>query len=328
MPSRALPAIAASAARCRVLLLLLVIWGVMAAIAPNFATTGNLASIFRASATHLPAAIGLTLVMVAGHLDLSFGSGMSWAGMLAIAMQPRLGWAGAAGLALASGAALGAANGALVARARVNAFIATLGTLTIVQGMVNIASKGGTLAVQDFAAGDLLEGAVLGVLCPRVIVCLGLVAVFEVALQRTRPGRNLLLVGANPTTAWYAGIAPSTYVFGAFVISGTLAAAGGALFAMSVSSANPLMGESSLMVVIAAAIIGGTSMQGGRGSVAQTAIGVVALVSLTNGLSCMGARPEAQLMASGLVLGVSVVYDALATRAARLARGRRPDLMG
>jgi len=317
---------AAVIARHRIWALLVGILVVMAAIAPNFATAGNFASILRASATHLHAAVGLTLVMIAGHLDLSFGSGMSWAGMVAIGLQPRLGWSGAVAVALTSGALLGLANGALVTRARVNSFIATLGTLTVVQGMVNIASKGGTLAVQDYAAGDWLEGALLGILCPRVVLCL-LVAAAAALLGRTRPGRNLLLVGANPTTAWYAGIGTAGYVTAAFALSGVLAAAGGALFAMSVSSANPLMGESSLMVVIAAVIIGGTSMQGGRGSVVQTVVAVVALVSLTNGLSCMGARPETQLLASGFVLGASVLYDALLVRAVAARKGRRPELM-
>ncbi|MBM3495182.1 MAG: ABC transporter permease [Armatimonadetes bacterium] len=306
---------AAFAVRYRIVLLLAAIWAFMTATAPNFATTGNFASILRASATHLPAAIGLTLVMSAGHLDLSFGSGMSWAGMIAIGLQPRLGWSGAIGAALASGVVLGLLNGALVAKARVNSFIATLGTLTVVQGMVNIVSKGGTLAVQDFAAGDWLEGAILGMLCPRVIACLALVVVAEAALKRTRPGRNLLLVGANPITAWYAGIPISTYVVGVFALSG--------LF----SSANPLMGESSLMLVIAAVIIGGTSMQGGRGSVVQTLVAVVALVSLTNGLSCMGAPHETQLIAGGLVLGASVLYDAWLARGAALRKGRRLALM-
>lgn len=318
---------AAFAVRYRIVLLLAAIWAFMTATAPNFATTGNFASILRASATHLPAAIGLTLVMSAGHLDLSFGSGMSWAGMIAIGLQPRLGWSGAIGAALASGVVLGLLNGALVAKARVNSFIATLGTLTVVQGMVNIVSKGGTLAVQDFAAGDWLEGAILGMLCPRVIACLALVVVAEAALKRTRPGRNLLLVGANPITAWYAGIPISTYVVGVFALSGMLAAGGGALFAVSVSSANPLMGESSLMLVIAAVIIGGTSMQGGRGSVVQTLVAVVALVSLTNGLSCMGAPHETQLIAGGLVLGASVLYDAWLARGAALRKGRRLALM-
>jgi ribose transport system permease protein len=308
-------------------LLAVAIIGLMSAVAPNFATQGNAASIFRASATHVPVAVGLTLVMVAGQLDLSFGAGMSWAGMVTIGLQPSLGWAGAIAVALASGALLGLANGALVVKGRVNSFIATLGTMTVVQAMVNIASKGGTLAAQDFAAGDWLEGALLGVLCPRVLLGLLIVVLAEVVLLSTRPGRNLLLVGANATTAWFAGISVPAYVLAAFAVSGILAAVGGTLFAVSVSSANPLMGEGSLMLVIAAVIIGGTSMQGGRGSAVQSAVAVVALVSLTNGMSCLGARPETQLLASGLVLGASVMYDALAVRAANLRKGQRADLL-
>jgi ribose transport system permease protein len=323
MHSAAWRTVAGIAARRRIWLLLLAVWGVMAATAPHFATGPNTASILKAAATHLPAAIGLTLVMVAGQLDLSFGSGMSLAGMVTVALQPKLGWAGAMGVALACGALLGAVNGLLVARARVNSFIATLGTMTIVQGMVNILSRGGTLAVEEFAAGDWLEVPWLSALCPRAALAALLVVGFELLLQRTRWGRNLLLVGANATTARYAGLNAPGALQAAFTLSGLLAACGGALFAVSVSSANPLMGESSLMVVIAAVIIGGTSMQGGRGSVVASAAAVLALVSLSSGLSCMGARPEAQMLASGLVLGASVLYDAWMARAARLRKGSR-----
>jgi ribose transport system permease protein len=323
MHSPAWSTVAGFAARRRIWLLLLAVWGVMAACAPHFATGPNTASILKAAATHLPAAIGLTLVMVAGQLDLSFGSAMSLAGMVTVTLQPKLGWSGAMGVALACGALLGTVNGLLVARARVNSFIATLGTMTIVQGLVNILSRGGTLAVEEFAAGDWLEGPWLSVLCPRAALAALLVVAFELLLQRTRWGRNLLLVGANATTARYAGLNAPGYLQAAFTLSGLLAAFGGALFAVSVSSANPLMGESSLMVVIAAVIIGGTSMQGGRGSVVASAAAVLALVSLSSGLSCMGARPEAQMLASGLVLGASVLYDAWMARAARLRKGSR-----
>lgn len=313
--------------RHRIWLLLIAVWAVMSCIAPNFATLANTGSILKASATHLPAAIGLTLVIIAGQLDLSFGSGMSLAGMVTIGFQPRLGWFGAIGAALLVGLLVGALNGLLVTRAKVNSFIATLGTLTILQGVVNIASKGGTLAVQEFAAGDWLENTVFGVFSPRVMIVLGMVLLSEVALHRTLWGRNLLLVGSNPVTAWYAGFSTRGYIAAAFMLSGILSAAGGSLFAVSVSSANPLMGENSLMIVIAAVIIGGASMRGGRGSVLQTAAAVLALVSLSSGLSCMGARPEAQLLASGFVLGASVVYDAILARNADRRKGMRLELL-
>jgi ribose transport system permease protein len=314
-------------ARYRIYLLLAAVCAIMAASAPNFASAFNAGTILKSASAHLLPAAGLTFVLVVGQIDLSFGACMTLGGMLAIGLEPSLGWPGGIAVAVLAGLGIGLANGALVTVARVNSFIATLGTMIIVQAAAKIYCHGGTLAVHDFRLHHWLDGALLTVLCPRALICIGLALALAALLHWTTIGRGFLLVGANPSTAWFAGLRPDRYVAGAFVLCGALSALGGAIFAASACAANPTMGDNSLMLVIAAVIIGGTSMKGGRGSVAASMAAVFMLVALIDGLSCFGAGFEAQLIASGSVMAGVVLYDAFVARRHELRRGARPHLM-
>ncbi len=326
-PSISAPfSLATAAYRNRVYLLCAAVLILMGVVAPHFITTQNTSAILKGTSTNIYAAIGFTLVLLSGQLDLSIGTTMTLGGMIAIGLQPRLGWAGSFAMAIMAGASVGLVNGLLVTKARVNSFIVTLGTMTILGGVINLYSKGGTLFVSDFALADALDPAGR-LVTPRVILSLIILAAFALFLSRTRVGRGFFLTGANPQTAWYSGLRVNAYVMGAFVISGTLCALGGAVFAASLSSVNPTMGDSSLMLVIAAVIIGGTSMRGGSGSVIKSAIALLTLVALVNGLSCMGAGFEVQLIASGAVLASVVFYDAYRAAQQDQIRGQRKELM-
>jgi len=318
--------IAAIVQHLRIYLLCFAVFAVMGMIAPNFLTSSNFTAIFKGVSTNLYAAIGFTIVLIAGQLDLSIGAVMTLGAMVVIGLQPKLGWEGSFAVAALSGIIVGLVNGLLVTKAKINSFIVTLGTMTILGGAVNQFSQGGTVFVSDFSLADRLDPA--GVLVtPRVLISLVVLALFVVMMRNTKQGRAFYLIGGNAQMAWQAALPVNAYVTGAYVLSGGLSAIGGALFAISLSSANPTMGNPSLMPVIAAAIIGGTSMKGGRGSVLETGVAVLMLVGLINGLGCMGAGFEVQQIASGAVLAVVVVYDAWrAARELRL-RGQRKALL-
>jgi len=311
----------------RIYLLLAAVFLVMALIAPNFLTIANLTGIAKGASLSVLPAIGFTIVMICGKLDLSIGTSLTLGGMLAVGLQPTLGWGGAIPLAVLAGMALGWINGLLVAKAKVDSFIATLGTMIITQGLVYIYGHGGTLSASDFHFGDWLEKPFLPLLTPRVVIALLMVAAFNFFLRRTTIGRGFFLLGGNASAAWNAGLPVDRYVMGAFVLSGGLSCLGGALFGASLSSAMPTMGNNSLMEVISAVIIGGTAMAGGRGSVVNSLIALLALESLYNGLDNLGAGWEAHRMAAGLVLGLIVVYEAIVEKQAGLLRGRRHELM-
>jgi ribose/xylose/arabinose/galactoside ABC-type transport system permease subunit/ABC-type sugar transport system substrate-binding protein len=320
----ALPALAY---RYRVYLLLFAIVALMSATAPNFLTGNNLRNILKATGTNLPAAAGFTLVMIAGQLDLSVGAAMTLGGMLVIGLEPQLGWAGSFCAALLCGTALGLVNGVLVAKARINSFIVTLGTLIVARNCVFIYSKSGTIPASSFELSDWLQQPFAFGLTPQIILPFAVTGALAVWLARTPAGRGFYLLGGNRQTAWYSGLNVDRRLIAAFALSGALSALGGAVVAMSEAGANPYLGENSLMLIVAAVIIGGTAMQGGKGTLAGTTVALMALAALTKGLDCRGAGHEVKLMASGLVLAALILYDAWSLYRREKRRGQRRDLL-
>ncbi len=311
----------------RIFFLLIAIFVVMSVLVPNFLSLQNQTSVMRGMSLQALAAIGFGLVLITGKLDLSVGSVLTMGGMLAVGFQPTLGWGPSVLLAVMAGGGIGLLNGWLVSRVKVDSFIATLGTLIIVQGFVYWYSGGDTLSADDFALSDWMETSFLPLLTPRIIIVVALVLAVEAFLKRTPIGRGFFLVGGNAATAWQAGLPVNRYVTSAFILSGMFSALGGALFSISINSATTTMGVSSLMIVVAAVIIGGTSMKGGRGSVFKSMIALIALTMLTNGFSAMGAGFEIQKITGGLVLAGVILYDAWLERRGEDARGRRHELI-
>ena len=320
----ALPALAY---HYRVYLLLFAIVAVMSATAPHFLTGSNFRNILKTAGTNLPAAAGFTLVMIAGQLDLSVGAAMTLGGMLVIGLEPQLGWAGSFCAALLCGTALGLVNGLLVAKARINSFIVTLGTLIIVRNYVFIFSKSGTIAASSFELSDWFQQPFAFGLTPQILLPFAVLGALSLWLTRTPAGKGLYLLGGNRQTAWYSGLNVDRYLMGAFALSGALSALGGAVVAMGEAGANPYLGENSLMLIVAAVIIGGTAMQGGKGTLAGTTVALMALAALTKGLDCRGAGHEVKLMASGLVLASLILYDAWSLYRRERRRGQRRDLL-
>jgi len=326
----------ALAYRYRVYLLLAAIVAVMTAIAPNFLTSGNFGNILKAAGVNLPAAMGFNIVMISGQLDLSIGSAMTLGGMMAVGLEPRLAalglppamaWAGSFGAALLAGLALGLANGLLVAKAKINSFIVTLGTMIIVQNVVFIYCGGDTLPARSFALADGFQQPLVWVITPLILAQFAVAGLMAALMRHTPIGKGFYLMGGNPQTAWYSGLRVDRYTVGAFVLSGVLSALGGAVVAMSEAVANPTLGDNALMTIVAAVIIGGTSMQGGKGSLVDSAVALVLLAALISGLNCRGEGYEVQLMAGGLVLALIILYDAYAQHRREKKRGQRQDLL-
>ncbi|UCD53159.1 MAG: hypothetical protein JSW27_11045, partial [Phycisphaerales bacterium] len=166
-------------ARQRIYLMLGVVFTVLAWTAPNFTTAHNIMSILKATSLYALVATGFTIVMICGQLDLSVGSVVTLGGLATIGLQSQAGWGIAILAAMVAGAAVGATNGLLVTKVRVNSFIATLGTMIIVQGLVLRLSGGRTLTVGTFALGAFLEQTVLWILSPRIIVTVSIVIAIE-----------------------------------------------------------------------------------------------------------------------------------------------------
>ncbi len=295
----------------------------------RFASSGNVGNIVRATTTDALPAVGFTAVMLAGQLDLSIGAVMCTGGVAAISLQEQLGWFGSVSVALLAGALIGLVNGLLVARCKVNSFIATLGTMTILTGLCRALLEGGSRSVADVATGmHMVE--ILGPVAPwspRILLVMLPVLLVELALRQTRFGMHLYLLGASRETARNAGVPVDRYVTGVFVLSGALSALGGALTAMAQNTVMPNLGEKSLMLVVAAVIAAGTAMSGGRGSPLLSVAALLLLNTLSNGLSYVGASRSAKLVAYGAVLAGIIVYDAWRQARRERVRGQRKELL-
>ena len=313
----------------RALLMLLGLFGFLSLTAPNFLSPHNMTTILKGACLNGVAAIGFTLIFILGQLDLSIGAVVMLCGMLTIGLQPALGWGGSIGVSLVAGLVVGFVNGWLVVKARINAFIVTLGTLTTVTGFMHLYSDGGSKAITDFRFADWLERPLLPMLPPIVLITVALVLLSELVLRRHRTGRNLMMVGGNPETAWLAGLSRDRYLMAGFVLCSLCAAIAGTLFAAGLSSMTSaaVLGTRTLMTVIASVIIGGTLMSGGKGSVLKSYFAVLMLTTLFNGIGCFGYGFEVQIFVNGVILALVVLYEAYAIYCHDLSKGQRPDLM-
>ncbi len=313
----------------KALILLILLTIVFSLSAPNFLTVYNFRSIIKGASLSGIAAIGLTIILILGQLDLSIGSVLMLSGMLCIGLQPALGWAGSLTAALLAGAVIGLINGLFVVKAGLNSFIVTLGTQVITLGLMYLYSGGGSLYVDDFSLADWLESPVIQILTPLSILTILLVLFFSFFMTQTRWGRAFFMIGGNPETAWLAGLPRDRYIIGGFVLCSTLAALGGAVFSMSISSMTSyaILGSKTLMQVISAVIIGGSLMTGGRGSILKSYLGVLFLMVLNNGLGCFGLGFEVQIFINGLILAMVVLYESYSSFQFNRQKGRRIHLM-
>jgi ribose/xylose/arabinose/galactoside ABC-type transport system permease subunit len=316
--------------RYRIYILFVAVFAFMSLFAPKFFALQNMTSILNAIAMNATVAIGFTVVMICGQLDLSIGTVITFAGVLTMGLEPTLGFAGAIAVAVAGGAIVGLINGLLVAKAKINSFIVTLGTMTILRGSIYQFSGGNSISVssdQAFAISDFLGKSLVPLVTPRVLIALLLVAVAELLMRRTRWGRGFFIVGGNRSTAWLAGINTDRYLIVAFVISGVTAAIGGIVSVLVSTAATLNLGENSLMYVISATIIGGTAMSGGKGGVLQSIVAILSLEMLYTGIILFGLGNEVKIFFAGLILAYVVLYEAYAVYRHEKTLGQRPELM-
>jgi len=316
--------------RYRIYILFAVVFIFMSLSAPKFFNVFNFTTILNAVAMNATVAIGFTVVMICGQLDLSIGTVITFAGVLTMGLQPLLGFPGAIAAAVAGGALVGLLNGLLVTKAKINSFIVTLGTMTILQGLIYQISGGNSISVstdQAFAISDFLGKNLLPLVTPRILIMLVLVGVVELVLRRTKAGRNFYMVGGNRATAWLAGINTDRYLLAAFVLSGVTAAIGGVVSVLVSTAATLKLGENSLMYVISATIIGGTAMSGGKGGVLRSVVAIMSLEMLYTGIILFGLGNEVKIFFAGLILAYVVLYEAYAVYRHDKTLGQRPELM-
>ena len=292
---------------------LLALFIILAIASPNFLTSTNLSSVIRQTAVINIMALGMTVIIIAGGIDLSVGSILALAGLLGAMMMEKhgIGWGIAAGMLV--GMLCGFANGLMITSLRISPFIVTLGTMGIYRGFALIISKG--LPVHEIppSFSFLGEGTLLGV--PFVLWILLLCAVVtHIVLEHTRHGRYAFSIGSNPDAAFYAGVPVRFHTIVVYAGAGLLTGLAGMIEVSRLMTGQPTGGQGYELTAIAAVVIGGGSLRGGEGSVLGTLVGAFIMGLLANGSDLLGTNPYWQQVIIGAVIILAVAFDELRKR--------------
>lgn len=293
------------------ILTLLLLSVLIAFLNPNFLKLTNLVNILRQASPQIIAAIGMTIVLLTGGIDLSVGSTMTVASVVTGYFLTQVGsfpWQLAAVAGLAAGAAIGLLNGLMIAKIRLPAPIATYGMLWFGRGL-SFALMGAN-PFYDFADGfrKFGRGYWLGIPIP-ICVMVVIVIIMVFLLRATVFGRRVYAVGSNANAAKASGIRSDRILILVYVLSGLLAALAGLLLTARLNAVDQDIGEPYLLPALASPIMGGTSMAGGEGTVGGSIIGSLIMVVILNGMNLLNISSLWQQLAIGVVMLVSVWID-------------------
>lgn len=295
----------------------------MTFLSDKFATADNIFNVLRQVSVNLCISVGMTMVILTGGIDLSVGSILALSGAVAAGLT-RNGlavggvfvgftfWGGILA-ALLTGAILGAFNGLMVTRFKVPPFVATLGMMTIARGLTMLYTGGFPITGLSNAFRFLGTGWFLGVPMP-VWVAAVIILFFAFYMKKTPTGRYIYAIGGNPRASLLSGIRVDRIILLVYTLAGVLSAVAGLLVTARLDSAQPNAGAGYELDAIAAVVIGGTSLSGGRGSIAGTVVGALIIGILNNGLVLLDVSPFWQQVIKGFVILGAVIIDKFSSK--------------
>lgn len=292
-------------------LILLVL--VVSILSPSFLTTKNLLNILRQTSINAIIAAGMTFVILTGGIDLSVGSILAFSGAIgASLLMSTSSIALAVVVAIIVGGIVGFLNGVVVSKFKLQPFIATLATMTILRGIVLVFTDGKpiTLGSGDLAIsfGNIGGGVILGVPCP-VLIMLLVFLICGFILNDTVIGRRVYALGSNEEAAKLSGLSTNKVKIAVYTISGILSAVAGIILTSRLFSAQPTAGASYELDAIAAVVLGGTSLTGGKGKISKTIIGALIIGVLNNALNLLDVSSYYQMIVKGIVILIAVILD-------------------
>lgn len=300
------------------LVALLVLIGVVSALNPNFFSVDNLLNILRQTSVNAIMAVGMTLVILTAGIDLSVGSVLALCGALAatmVAMELPI-WL-VVPLTLGAGSLLGGVSGLIIAKGKVQAFIATLVTMTALRGITMVYTEGRPISTGFSDGADhfawLGTGYLLGLPVPIWLMAI----VFLLAwfmLNHTRLGRYIYALGGNESATRLSGINVDRVKLAVYGLCGALSALAGLIVTSRLSSAQPTAGMGYELDAIAAVVLGGTSLMGGKGRIMGTLIGALIIGFLNNALNLLDVSSYYQMIAKASVILLAVMVDNKSTR--------------
>lgn len=286
-----------------------------------FLDVRNIMNVLRAVSENGIIAVGMTMVILLGGIDLSVGSVLGLVGTGAAALMMHNGWGFIptilAGLFI--GAVYGTFNGAVITRMRMQPFLVTLASMNMARGLARIWSNGAGIPL-SYGPGlapvefEFLQTRIGGVLPVPAIIFAAIAVIFYIVLKRTTFGRQIYAIGGNERAAFLSGIKVHRVKLFVFVLCGMLSALSGMIHAAQISQGGPNDGIGYELNAVAAVCIGGTSLAGGKGTVAGTVIGAIILGLLDNIMGLNGVNSNIQLIVKGLILILAVFMQAEKSR--------------
>jgi ribose transport system permease protein len=293
---------------------------------PNFLTSGNIVGILLATAVVGVLALGVTFVIISGGIDLSVGTVMTLSAVMTGVLITNMGLPVPIGIVggVLTGGAAGLFNGMLIARFHIPPFIATLGTLNIARGLALVLSDltpiyfSSTPEFNGAAMGSIIGSIIPAFAVPNIVLVLfGAAIVASLILTRTVLGRYTFAIGSNEEAAHLSGVSVRRWKAGVYILGGLFAGLAGVMIAARLNSAQPSLGFGYELDAIAAAVIGGTSLRGGEGSILGTVIGAFIISTLTNGLRILSVPQEWQTVVTGGIVILAVYLDIVRRRQQR-----------
>lgn len=295
--------------RYRVIFILAVTVIVAALLVPGFLRISTVSLGLDRGASIGLIGIGMTVLLITRQIDLSVGSTFGLCGIIAIMLQPALGVWPAAAIGVLAGAVLGAINGLLTVMFRINSLVATLATMLAFRAVAHWLTESQPVPGKDIMLSIAMSNVYLGIFTLRSMLFVGLILLLHTWLTWTVAGRNLFAVGSNPDAATASGISPDWTVFLSFIFAGVLAGLAGVLQSLTTNTGSPMYGSEILVVIIAAVVVGGTRIEGGKGSALGTLGGVLTITVLTAAMEFQSVPAYVQQVVTGSILILLVVLD-------------------
>ena len=283
---------------------------ISAFVSDNFFSWVNISNVLKQSAVPGIVSLGMLLVILTAGIDLSVGSLVALTGVLAVGMQRQMPLPLALLVAIVAGLAAGGFNGVLIAKRNVPPFVATLGMLVIARGLTFVYTDGGPIQVTYKEAYSVFGRGSIGPI-PNIVIIWAILAIATaVMLRRTTFGRTVMSLGSNKRAVYLSGINVEWHLIAVYVFSGLMCAIAGILLTSRLTIGTPLMGQLMELDAIAAVVIGGASLAGGRGTVWGTIIGVLILGLISNMLNLMGVSAFYQDIIRGSIILLAVLFKA------------------
>lgn len=292
-------------------LLILVI--IVSVLSPTFFTVSNLLNVFRQTSINAIIAAGMTFVILTGGIDLSVGSILAFSGAVAASMLASGSSVIVATIvAVVIGAVSGFANGIVISKGKLQPFIATLATMTILRGLTLVFTDGKPVSIgtsnNAISFGKIGGGQIAGIPTPAIIMVLAFALCFYI-LTQTKMGRYVYALGGNEEATKLSGLDTDKIKTYVYTISGILAAIAGVIVTARLYSAQPTAGSGYELDAIAAVVLGGTSLSGGQGTIIGTVIGALIIGILNNALNILDVSSYYQMIVKGIVILIAVLLD-------------------